>query len=44
MTEEAKSGAPQADPLVIAGGRPLTPQAGADAMIRYATERATDLT
>ncbi|MEU4994862.1 cupin domain-containing protein [Streptomyces sp. NPDC021622] len=29
---------------VMAGGRPLTPQAGIDAMSRYATEPATDLT
>lgn len=29
---------------VMADGRPLTPQAGIDAMSRYATEPATDLT
>lgn len=29
---------------VLAGGRPLTPQANTDAMSRYATEPATDLT
>ncbi|MFJ9201180.1 cupin domain-containing protein [Streptomyces flaveolus] len=29
---------------VLAGGRPLTPQANADAMSRYATEPAADLT
>ncbi|GAB7110046.1 cupin domain-containing protein [Streptomyces phaeofaciens JCM 4814] len=29
---------------VIAGGRPLTPQAGIEVMSRYATEPATDLT
>ncbi|MCP9210477.1 cupin domain-containing protein [Streptomyces sp. NEAU-Y11] len=28
---------------VLAGGQPLTPQANADAMSRYATEPATDL-
>ncbi|MER6318902.1 cupin domain-containing protein [Streptomyces sp. NPDC001581] len=28
---------------VLAGGRPLTPQANVDAMSRYATEPATDL-
>ncbi|MEU5323762.1 cupin domain-containing protein [Streptomyces sp. NPDC021056] len=29
---------------MLAGGRPLTPQANIDAMSRYATEPATDLT
>jgi hypothetical protein len=28
---------------VLAGGRPLTPQANIEAMSRYATEPATDL-
>lgn len=30
-------------PEVLAGGRPLTPQANIDAMSRYATQPATDL-